>query len=138
MRNATRLIGLAALAAASVSCGDVVRQGSSPVFLVIDQLAGIRGAAQPGTPAVTLISDVITNVTSPDPCTHGDAVPDDLRRHAARSTLRAPLKDHRRNRVVVADHQQRGDDQPRPRRLRPRRRPQHAGRRRALSASTAR
>jgi len=40
MRNATRLIGLAALVAASVSCGDVVRQGSSPVFLVIDQLSG--------------------------------------------------------------------------------------------------
>ena len=40
MRTAIRLIGLAALVAATVSCGDVVRQGSSPVFLVIDPLHG--------------------------------------------------------------------------------------------------
>ncbi len=53
MRNATRLIGLAALVAATVSCGDVVRQGSSPVFLVIDSL----------TPT-TLNSDVVTNGTA--------------------------------------------------------------------------
>jgi len=43
MRNATRLIALAALVTATVSCGDVVRQGSSPVYLVIDQLQGIIG-----------------------------------------------------------------------------------------------
>ena len=38
MRNVLRLIGLAGLVAASVSCGDVVRDGSSPVYLVIDSL----------------------------------------------------------------------------------------------------
>jgi hypothetical protein len=69
MRNASRLIGLAALVAASVSCGDVVRQGSAPVFLVIDSLQGIRGAVQPKPGADILISDVITNVTTPAPCT---------------------------------------------------------------------
>jgi len=42
MRNAIRLIGLSALVAASVSCGDVVRQGSSPVYLVIDLLQGVK------------------------------------------------------------------------------------------------
>ena len=65
MRNATRLLGLAAIVAASVSCGDVVRQGSSPVYLVIDLLQGIRGGPTAGTPSGTLTSDVITNVTTP-------------------------------------------------------------------------
>ena len=47
---------------ASVSCGDVVRQGRSPSFLVIDTLAGSSGAT-PGTFGQTLESDVVTNVT---------------------------------------------------------------------------
>lgn len=92
MRNAIRLIGLAALVAAAVSCGDVVRQGSSPVYLVIDQLQGIRGAVSPGAPASTLISDVITNVTTPAPCSTSNPCPtifgDD-----GQVILRAPLKD---------------------------------------------
>jgi len=92
MRNATRLIGLAVLVAASVSCGDVVRQGSSPVYLVIDLLQGIRGAAQAGTPATTLISDVITNVTTPAPCTT-DAPCATIFGDSGSVTLRAPLKD---------------------------------------------
>jgi hypothetical protein len=92
MRNATRLIGLAALVAASVSCGDVSRQGSAPVYLVIDQLQGIRGAAQAGTPSNFLLSDVITNVISPDPCSSANPCPtifDDT----GTVILRAPLKD---------------------------------------------
>lgn len=92
MRNATRLIGLAALVAGTVSCGDVVRQGSSPVFLVIDQLQGIKGGVTAGTPAGFLTSDVITNVTTPDPCTTTSPCPtvfDD----SGSATLRAPLKD---------------------------------------------
>ena len=94
MRNATRLMGIAALIAASVSCGDVVRQGSSPVFLVIDSLQGSRGSVSPGTLGTTLASDVITNVTVPTascglplpPCaiTFSDS---------GQVTLRAPLKD---------------------------------------------
>ena len=92
MRNATRLIGLAALVVGTVSCGDVVRQGSSPVYLVIDQLQGIKGGATAGTPAGFLTSDVITNVTTPDPCTTATPCPtvfDD----SGSATLRAPLKD---------------------------------------------
>ena len=92
MRIATRLIVLAALIAASVSCGDVVRQGSSPVFLVIDSLQGIRGAVQLGTPSTTLISDVITNVTAPDPCTTAIPCPT-IFGDNGQATLRAPLKD---------------------------------------------
>ena len=69
MRNAIRLIGLAALIAATVSCGDVVRQGSSPVYLVDRPAAGHpRRPCRRARPSVTLISDVITNVTTPAPC----------------------------------------------------------------------
>jgi hypothetical protein len=92
MRNAIRLIGLAAMIAATVSCGDVVRQGSSPVFLVIDTLQGIRGAAQLGTPATTLNSDVITNITSPDPCSTASPCPT-IFGDSGLASLRAPLKD---------------------------------------------
>jgi hypothetical protein len=92
MRNATRLIALAALVTATVSCGDVVRQGSSPVYLVIDQLQGIRGAVTPGTPGNPLLSDVITNVTAPDPCTTTNPCPTIFDDRGS-VTLRAPLKD---------------------------------------------
>jgi hypothetical protein len=92
MRNANRLIALAALVAATVSCGDVVRQGSSPVYLVIDQLQGIRGAVTAGTPSSTLISDVITNVTTPDPCTTANPCPT-IFGDNGQVILRAPLKD---------------------------------------------
>ena len=64
-----RSAGLTALVAASVSCGDVVRQSRAPVLLVIDSLMGQRGApSASGTFTGTLSSDVLTMVTSPDPC----------------------------------------------------------------------
>lgn len=68
-RIAARFVVLAVVTAVTASCGSAVRNGSSPVYLVIDSLQGIRGAAQPGTPSGFLLSDVITNVTSPAPCT---------------------------------------------------------------------
>lgn len=68
-RNAARLFVLSAVIAAGVSCGDVARDGSSPVYLIIESLLGSRGGPQPGTPSGVLTSDVITNVTSPAPCT---------------------------------------------------------------------
>jgi hypothetical protein len=92
MRIATRLIGLVLLVAATASCGDVVRQGSSPVYLVIDQLQGVRGAVQPGTPSTTLDSDVITNVTTPLPCTTDNPCPT-VFGDSGLASLRAPLKD---------------------------------------------
>jgi len=67
MRSTTRIIGVAAIVAASISCGDVVRQGRAPVFLVIDTLQAAQGN-HPGTLVSNLISDVITNVTTPAPC----------------------------------------------------------------------
>lgn len=92
MRNVTRLIGLAALIAAGVSCGDVARTGSAPVYLVIDSLQAIRGAAQLGSPTTTLNSDVITNITTPLPCTP-DAPCPTIFGDSGSATLRAPLKD---------------------------------------------
>jgi hypothetical protein len=63
-----RLVTVAVLAAASVSCGDVVRQGRAPVFLVIDVLQGSPGNTTPGPFGNPLVSDVLTNVTAPAPC----------------------------------------------------------------------
>jgi hypothetical protein len=57
MRHITKLVGLAACIAATVSCGDL-REGQSPVFLVINSL----------TPTV-LNSDVLKLVTSGGTCT---------------------------------------------------------------------
>ena len=64
-----RLAAVAILALAGASCGDVVRQGRAPVLLVIDLLQGSTGNTTPGPFANPLVSDVLTNVTSPAPCT---------------------------------------------------------------------
>ena len=68
MRQLLPIAALSVLAVATASCGDVVRQGRAPVFMVINSLQGSRGAADPEPPSGTLLSDVITNVTSPEPC----------------------------------------------------------------------
>ncbi|MGE0703540.1 MAG: hypothetical protein AB7F99_09055 [Vicinamibacterales bacterium] len=57
-----------AVAAATASCGDVVRQGAAPVMLVIDQLEASSGNTDVQPFSNTLFSDVLTNVTSPAPC----------------------------------------------------------------------
>jgi len=68
MQRLTLYLALAAAVSASVSCGDPsLSHGRGSSFLVIDSLLGIRGGTA-GSPSSTLISDVITNVTSPDPC----------------------------------------------------------------------
>lgn len=67
MRRAASLIALAALIVATASCGDVVRQGSAPAFLVIDLLQGAPGSS-PGTLGNPLLSDVQTIVTTGGTC----------------------------------------------------------------------
>ena len=53
------------LGLASVSCGDLTRQGTASSYLIVTQLEGSSGA-EPGTFGGTLASDVITVVeTSP-------------------------------------------------------------------------
>src|SRR5262245_8513867 len=74
MRRTTRILGLVAILAASISCGDVVRQGRAPVMLVIDTLQAAQGN-RPATLGSNLLSDVITNVTNPAPCTVNSPCP---------------------------------------------------------------
>jgi hypothetical protein len=75
MRSAFHIIGLAAIVAASTSCGDVVRNSRSPAYLIINTLSGARGNATTGTFGSTLISDVITNVITPAPCAADNPCP---------------------------------------------------------------
>jgi hypothetical protein len=67
MRTATRLLGLAALLAATSSCGNA-RDGRSPMFLSIDALQGAPGNA-PGKFGSVLTSDIQSDVTSGADCT---------------------------------------------------------------------
>ena len=62
-----KLSGAIALLTVSVSCGDVVRQGRSPVYLVVDQLTATPGGlGSSGVKVHVLQSDVAVN--SPAPC----------------------------------------------------------------------
>jgi hypothetical protein len=84
------IVGL--LAGSSAACGDMVRQGHSPMYLVIDRLEGARGGSSSPTFGTPLISDVLTNVTSPDPCSSLSPCPtifDDL----GQAVIRAAPKD---------------------------------------------
>jgi hypothetical protein len=73
-RRPGRLIALAALLAGSTACGDVVRQGRSPVFVVIDSMAAARGSS-PQNFGSNLSSDVLTNVIQPPPCSTSTPCP---------------------------------------------------------------
>ncbi len=69
VRTASRLLCAVALLPVVSACGNVVRQGRSPVLLVVDSLQGApTGGAGTGTYGSPLFSDVIVNVTSPAPC----------------------------------------------------------------------
>jgi hypothetical protein len=69
MYSSGRFLVVAALAVASASCGDVVRQGRSPVALVVENLQGATGAGgKAGTYSGTLLSDVVTIVTTGGSC----------------------------------------------------------------------
>ena len=59
MHRLIPLVVVTALIAGGVSCGDVVRQGRAPVFLVIDSLQAANGS-DPGTFFSVLLSDVVT------------------------------------------------------------------------------
>ena len=63
MRMSIRLLGLAAMLAATMSCGDVVRQGRSPSVLVMNSLqASSGGGHAANTLGSFLQSDVIVMV----------------------------------------------------------------------------
>lgn len=67
-KNVIKTVALLGVAASAVSCGDIVRDGKSPMFLVIDTLQGSRGGGTTTSFGVPLISDVVTAKTSPAPC----------------------------------------------------------------------
>ena len=60
-RPVLRVIAAVALLAASVSCGDVMRQDRAPVLVIIDSLEAASGA-DPGNMSGFLLSDVQTLV----------------------------------------------------------------------------
>jgi hypothetical protein len=68
MRQLNILAATISVAAASLSCGSVVRDGSSPMFLVVNLMQGQQGGGV-GTLGNPLISSVLTLRTSPAPCT---------------------------------------------------------------------
>ncbi len=57
MRRISKLFALASLAMAAVSCGDVVRDGRAPVFLVVNLLEGSSGEDEETSTVV--LSDVL-------------------------------------------------------------------------------
>jgi hypothetical protein len=67
-RRAAATLAATVLAAAGGACGDVALLGRAPVFLQIDSLKGSSGNTSPGPFGSPLVSDVLTNVTSPAPC----------------------------------------------------------------------
>jgi hypothetical protein len=78
------LSGAIALITVSVSCGDVVRQGSSPVFLVVDQLTASQGGPTSSSEKKNVLqSDVAVNSPAPcssaTPCIYNDSGEVDLR-----------------------------------------------------------
>lgn len=92
MPKVKRVVVIAALAAVSASCGSVVRDGRSPVYLVIDQLLASRGAPTPGQYSGTLLSDVVTNVTTGGGCTTSNPCPT-IFNDLGRVTIRMSPKD---------------------------------------------
>jgi hypothetical protein len=68
-------VALGAVLAAAASCGDVVRSSRAPVVLVVNSLGAIRGGPGSSTTAGFLLSDVITLVTTPPPCTPASPCP---------------------------------------------------------------
>ena len=87
IRTVVRCAAALLLAAAATSCGDVVRSSRSPVMLVVNLLQAAPGQA-PENLGATLSSDVVTNVTTPAPCTPDDAMSNDLQRRRFRGAGR--------------------------------------------------
>lgn len=68
MRSVRQLVVVGAVALASASCGNVVRDSRSPVMLVMNSLQAAQGGTTLGQYGGILYADVITLVTTPAPC----------------------------------------------------------------------
>jgi hypothetical protein len=76
MRMSIQLLGLAAMLAATVSCGDVVRQGRSPGVLVMNSLQAASGGGHNADKMGSFLqSDVIVLLTTPAPCSPATPCP---------------------------------------------------------------
>jgi len=76
IRIVSPVLAAAAMVASTVSCGNVVRDGRSPVLLVVQKIAGVKGSSTAGgTAAVPLISDVVTLVTTGGTCSPTNPCP---------------------------------------------------------------
>jgi hypothetical protein len=88
----SRIVVAAALIVPAMACGDVARQGRSPVYLVIDSLQAAPGNKPAQFSGGALLSDVQTIVTSGGVCSSVNPCPtifDDF----GQVVLHAPLKD---------------------------------------------
>jgi hypothetical protein len=87
-----KFVTLVVCAGFASACGEVARQGQSPVQVVVNSLEAASGA-EPEELSGTLRSDVITMVTSPPPC--AEATPcgttfDDMGEVSMSLTLKDP------------------------------------------------
>ena len=69
VRQRFTLAALAAVVAATASCGDVVRNDHASAILLIDSLTATAGGPTLGISGSILNSDVLSQVTTPAPCT---------------------------------------------------------------------
>lgn len=69
-----KFVALSTVLVLSASCGDVSRQGRSPVQVVVRALEAARGDT-PDELVGNLLSDVIVMRTTPDPCTDESPCP---------------------------------------------------------------
>ena len=75
MQRLKAALVVSALVTSSAACGDVATNGRSPMYLVIDRLEGARGGSTSPSFGTPVLSDVITNVTSPAPCSSASPCP---------------------------------------------------------------
>ena len=92
MHRRMRPAALAALVLATISCGDVVRQGRAPVYLVINSLEGAPGSSTTFTTGM-LLSDVLVLLTTPEPCTPTSPCPT-VFNDSGRASISIVPKDH--------------------------------------------
>lgn len=74
IRTFVRVAVLSSFVAVSISCGDVVRSGRSSAYLIINTLSAAKGNS-PANFSSALLSDVVSNITTPPPCTTSTPCP---------------------------------------------------------------
>ena len=75
VRQRFTLAALAAVVAASASCGDVVTSDHASAILLIDSLTATAGGPNVGVSGSILNSDVLSQVTTPAPCSAATPCP---------------------------------------------------------------